>query len=348
MTRRRALLRWYEWRILLPVIAILTLMLALAVLNLRHQQALEARIAADVQGAAVASEETHAARPDAGPITSAGWEPLRCGMPADPDREGRLHATDPASRVGLSVDATGHLALYGGADPRTGKPTEDGYEILRDCSPGLAFANYASVLVGGHEPEPAGASTLEEPTRRAPDGSLLTRFSFPGGVAMDQRVRLEGKDLEVSYRLEKHSGEDRTVSLRSLLTPPAQTSTPREGRFVVPALGNDPRANVQGLQVRSERSLVGNQVGPFEVPRRGVPSDSGGRWGPAGGERPDRLTFAGTLRLQTAPFLYERKAGRRLPDASSFAAYWLREELRAGESFEVTQRYVSAVPGSGR
>ncbi len=269
-------------------------------------------------------------------------------MPADPDREGPLHATDPASRVGLAVDATGHLALYGGADPRTGKPTEDGYEILRDCSPGLAFANYASVLVGGREPEPAGASTLEEPTRRDADGSLLTRFSFPGGVAVDQRVRLEGKDLQVSYRLENRSGEDRTVSLRSLLTPPAQTGASREGRFVVPALENDPRANVRGLRVRSERTFVGNQVGPFEVPRLGVPSDSGGRWGPAGVERPDRVTFAGTLRLQTAPFLYETKAGRRLPAASSFAAYWLGEELRAGESFEVTQRYVTAGPGSGR
>ena len=348
MSRGRPLLRWYERRILLPAIAILTLMLALAVLNLRHQQALEARIAADVQGAAVASEETHAARPDAGPITSVSWEPLRCGMPADPDREGPLHATDPASRVGLAMDATGHLALYGGAYPRTGKPTEDGYEILRDCSLGLAFANYASVLVGGHEPEPAGASTLEEPTPRDADGSLLTPFSFPGGVAMEQRVRLEGKDLEVSYRLENGSGEDRTVSLRSLLTPPAQTGASREGRFVVPALENDPRANVQGLRVRSERTLVGKQVGPFEVPRRGVPSDSGGRWGPARGERPDRLTFAGTLRLQTTPFLYETKADRPLPASSSFAAYWLGEELRAGESFEVTQRYVTAGPESGR
>jgi hypothetical protein len=102
------------------------------------------------------------------------------------------------------------------------------------------------------------------------------------------------------------------------------------------------------LRVRSERTLVGNEVGPFEVPRRGVPSDSGGRWGPAGGERPDRLTFAGTLRLQTAPFLYKTKAGRRLPDASSFAAYWLGKELKAGESFEVTQRYVTAEPRSGR
>jgi hypothetical protein len=281
VSRRGPLLRWYERRISLPALAVLTLVLALAVLSLRHQQALEARTAAGAQGAAVAREETHAARPDAGSIASASWEPLRCGMPADPDREGPLHATDPASKVQLVVDATGHLALYGGADPRTGKPTEDAYEILHDCSPGLAFANYASVLVGGREPEPAGASTLEEPTRRDAHGSLLTSFSFPGGVAMDQRVRLEGKDLEVSYRLENRSGEDRTVSLRSLLTPPAQTGASREGRFVVPALENDPRANVRGLRVRSERTLVGNEVGPFEVPRGGCP-----RTREAGGDRP--------------------------------------------------------------
>jgi hypothetical protein len=345
---RRPLLRWYERRILLPAIAVLTLVLALAVLNLRHQQALGARMAAGVQGAAVAREETHAARPDAGPITSAGWEPLRCGMPTGPRREGPLHATDPASRVGLAVDTTGHLALYGGADPRTGKPTGDGYEILRECSPGLAFANYASVLVGDREPEPAGASTLEEPTRRDADGSLLTRFTFPGGVAMDQRVRLEGKDLVVSYRLENRSGEDRTVSLRSLLTPPAQTGASREGRFVVPALENDPRANVLGLQVRSETTLLGAKVGPFEVPRGGVPSDSGGRWGPNGGASPDRLTFAATLRLQAAPFLYEARTGEPLPDASSFAAYWLEEELGPGESFATSERYVTAGPRKGR
>ncbi len=56
MSRRRPLLRWYERRILLPAIAVLTLVLALAVLNLRHQQALEARTAVGVQGAAVARE----------------------------------------------------------------------------------------------------------------------------------------------------------------------------------------------------------------------------------------------------------------------------------------------------
>lgn len=267
--------------------------------------------------------------------TNAGEPSPLCAPP-----EELLYAVDAASRTALAVDRDGRFALYGLADPDRGRPTRDSYEILTGCSVRGLPGNFASVLVAGRGPEPADHSTLLRPTREAPDGSLVTGFSFAGRVVLEQRLRLAGKDLLISYRLAKRSSKARTASLRSLITPAAQTGEDVEGRFVLPTLGNDPPGG-EGTRVRTELALSGEQVAPFEVPRPGVPSDSGGRWGPATGPRPDRVVFAGTRELQRAPFLYDAD-GRPLPDASSFAVYWLEEELRPGDAFVASQWFDTA------
>ena len=254
-------------------------------------------------------------------------------------REELLYTVDAASRAAVAVDRDGRFALYGLADPDGGRPTRHSYEILTGCSVRGLPGNFASLLVGGRRPEPADHSTLLRPTREAPDDSLITRFCFSGGVVLEQRLHLERKDLLISYRLANRSSKARTASLRSLITPAAQTGEDVEGRFVLPTLDNDPPGGGEGTRVRTELALSEEQVAPFEVPRPGVPSDSGGRWGPATGPRPDRVIFAGTRELERVPFLYDACAGRPLPDASSFAVYWLEEELRPGKAFVASQWY---------
>ena len=111
---------------------------------------------------------------------------------------------------------------------------------------------------------------------------------------------------------------------------------------MLPTLENDPPGGGEGTRLRPELVISGEQVAPFEVPRLGVPSVSGGRWGPATGPRPDRVVFAGTRELERAPFLYDARGGQPLPEASAFAVYWFEEELRSGEVFVASQWYDTA------
>ncbi len=345
MTRGAGVLRPYER----PIVAlILALLVVLAVLL---PDTLAQITAADHTHPAAVERAEHSRTQEGPTLARAGHEEggeatlagAGAASPLCAPPEELLYAVDAASRTALAVDRDGRFALYGLADPNGGRPNRDSYEILTGCSVRGLPGNFASVLVAGRGPEPADHSTLLHPTREATDGSLVTRFSFAGGVLLEQELRLERKDLLISYRLANRSSKARTASLRSLITPAAQTGEDDvEGRFVLPTLENDPPGDGGGTRVRTELALSGEQVAPFEVPRPGVPSDSGGRWGPATGPRPDRVVFAGTRELERAPFLYDAGAGRPLPDASSFAVYWLGEELRPGEAFVASQWYDTA------
>jgi hypothetical protein len=344
VTRGAGVLRPYERPIVALILALLVVLAALLPDALAQMTAADhTRPAAGGRAEPSGTQEgptlARAGHEESGEATLAG-----AGKPSPlcAPREDLLYAVDAASRTALAVDRDGRFALYGLADPDSGRPTRDSYEILTGCSVRGLPGNFASVLVAGRGPEPADHSTLLRPTREAPDGSLVTRFSFAGGVVLEQRLRLERKDVLISYRLANRSSKARTASLRSLITPAAQTGESVEGRFVLPTLENDPPGGAEGTRVRTELALLGEQVAPFEVPRPGVPSDSGGRWGPATGPRPDRVVFAGTRELEHVPFLYDAGAGRPLPDASSFAVYWLEEELRPGEALVASQWYDTA------
>jgi hypothetical protein len=345
VTRGAGVLRPYER----PIVAlVLALLVVLAVLL--PDALAQIKTATHTHPVAGDRGEPSGTQEDGPTLARAGREESGEATPADAGdpsplcapREDLLYAVDAASRTAVGVDGDGRFALYGLADPDSGRPTPDSYEILTGCSVSGFPGNFASVLVAGRGPEPADHSTILRPTREARDGSLITRFSFAGGVVLEQRLRLERKDLLISYRLANRSSKARTASLRSFITPAAQTGEDIEGRFVLPALENDAPAGGEGTRVRTELALSGNQVAPFEVPRPGVPSDSGGRWGPATGPRPDRVVFAGTRELERAPFLYDARGGRPLPAASSFAVYWLGEELRPGEAFVASQWYDTA------
>jgi hypothetical protein len=343
VTRGAGVLRPYER----PIVAlILALLVVLAVLL---PDALAQITAANDHTHPAAGNRTGPSGTQEGPTLARagheeGGEAAGAGEPSPlcaPPEE-LLYAVDAASRTAVAVDRDGRFALYGLADPDSGRPTHESYEILTGCSVRGLPGNFASVLIAGRGPEPADHSTLVRPTREARDSSLVTRFAFAGGVVLEQRLLLERKDLLISYRLANRSSKARTASLRSLITPAAQTGEDVEGRLVLPTLENDPPGGVEGTRVRTELALSGEQVAPFEVPRPGVPSDSGGRWGPGTGPRPDRVVFAGTRDLERVPFLYDARGGRPLPEASSFAVYWLEEDLRPGETFVASQWYDTA------
>lgn len=245
---------------------------------------------------------------------------------------------DPETRVALAADEAGHLALYGGAEGTEGALTDDSYELLRGCLPQLAFTNHATVLVEGRGPEAAGPAKVRRKTFRTEDGSLLTSFSFAGGVRLEQTVSLENGTLKAVYELSNDSRERTSVSLRALVSPPADFGPSREGAV--------PRFFVQTADgergVAEEREVPGQEIEGVAVPRRGAGSDSSGRLLFEGGRRPDVVAFAGTMELTAAPFRYAPGSAWPLPPSSSVAAYWLYEDLAPGGSATFSYRYEPA------
>jgi len=241
---------------------------------------------------------------------------------------------DPKTRVALAADEAGHFALYGGADAATGKITDDSYELLVGCLPQLAFTNYATVFAWGHAPERAGPANASRETSRSGD-SLLTRFALAGGVRLEQRLSLSGGALRARYRLKNGSTIRMSVSLRALITPPADTGPeggPTPPRFFV--------ASQDGtVVVEREREIRGEDLKAVSALRHGAASDSSGRlvFGPT--RPPDVLTFAPTMDLSTSAFRYAPGPAWPLCAASSVAAYWLYEDLTPGEEVEFSYRY---------
>ncbi len=112
--------------------------------------------------AAAAADARSQERPDppsgearpAAPVVPDGLRPGEAPLLCAP-QDALVYST--RERVAVAADRAGHFTLYGGADPRSGKPTNDSYDLLRDCSPELSFANSATLRVDGREPELAGA-----------------------------------------------------------------------------------------------------------------------------------------------------------------------------------------------
>lgn len=273
-----------------------------------------------------------------------GDAPLLCGS-----QDALLYSS--RERVALAVDRAGHFTLYGGADPRSGRPTEDSYDLLRDCSPELSFANSTALRVDGGEPELAGTQTNAIGTRKAQDGALATVYRFGGGIEMTQSLRLVdekgpgGPALAISYRLANRTEETRIVGLRSLLNPPIWAAAPDRPAYRAPVIADRPvrEGGRKDGRIVTERTMLGEEArAPFYVPRRGAASDSTGRWEPgAGGPPPDRITFAGSLRFLRAPFFYEARLGHVLPPNSAFAAYWTDLRLDPGHEITLSHRYVA-------
>ncbi len=253
-------------------------------------------------------------------------------------------------RVAVAADRAGHFTLYGGADPRSGRPTDDSYDLLRDCSTELSFANSTTLRVDGGEPETAGAENNVLTTREA-DDALRTVYRFGGGIEMTQNLRLVdqegfgGPALEISYRLANRAQEPRTVGLRSLLNPPIWAPAPGRPAYQAPVLAERPvpEGGRKNGRIVTERTMLGEEAqAPFSVPRRGAASDSSGRWEPgAEGPPPNRITFAGALRFLRAPFFYEARLGHLLPPNSAFAAYWTGLRLKPGQQLTLSHRYVA-------
>ena len=139
----------------------------------------------------------------------------------------------------------------------------------------------------------------------------------------------------ISFRLTNRSAAARRVSLRSVLSPPE--GSPLAPAFVAPASYNAAERPF-GIRIRHETRIPSAEVGPVEVPRRGAPSDSSGRWGSASGPEPDLLAFAPSGEILSGPFVFVPE-GARLPPASSMAAYWLGVTLAPGEDLTLSERY---------
>jgi hypothetical protein len=296
--------------------------------------------------------EGDAAGPAASPEEPAGpgEAPLLCGP-----QEALIYSW--RERVAVAADRVGHFTLYGGADPRSGRPTGDSYDLLRDCSPELSFANSTTLRVDGGEPEFTGAESNVVGTREAESGAITTVYHFGGGIEMTQNLRLVkeegpgGPELEIYYRLANRADEPRTVGLRSLLNPPIWAPAPDRPVYRAPVIAERPlqEGGRKNGRIVTERTMIGrNAQAPFYVPRRGAASDSSARWEPGNeGPPPERITFAGSLGFLGAPFLYEARLGHVLPPNSAFAAYWTGLRLEPGQELTLSHRYVThPAPGA--
>jgi hypothetical protein len=243
----------------------------------------------------------------------------------------------------VAADRAGSFWLYGLPDPETGRPTEHSYDVLVACTNERLPANQAALSVSGGTTEPAGPGALARPTERQGDGTLETVYAFTGAITLEQRLSVEGEDLVISYRITNRSDAARRVSLRSVLTPP-------EGGLLGPAFVAPSSYNAAerpfGMRIWRETRIPSAEVGPVEVPRRGAPSDSSGRWGPASGPEPDLLVFAPSGELLSGPFVFVTE-GTRLPPASSMAAYWLGVTLAPGEGLTFSERYETPANAAG-
>jgi hypothetical protein len=237
--------------------------------------------------------------------------------------------------LAVAADRAGSFWLYGLPDPETGHPTERSYDVLVACTNERLPANQAALSVSGGGTERAGPGALARPTERQSDGTLKTVYAFSGAITMEQRLSVEGEDLVISYRVTNRSDAARRISLRSVLTPPEGGLL--DPAFVAPASYNAAERPF-GMRIWRETRIPSTEVGPVEVPRRGAPSDSSGRWGPASGPEPDLLAFASSGELLSGPFAFAPE-GARLPPASSMAAYWLGARLAPGEDLTLSERY---------
>jgi hypothetical protein len=247
----------------------------------------------------------------------------------------------PAGGTAVAADRVGNFTLYGKPGDG-GLPTEESYELLRDCAPGLAPLNYAAIDLRD------GPKLLREGRPQDPkveSGSVSRAFAFDGGLIVEQELRFRGEELYVSYTARNSGTEPKKVSIRSTMTPPAATGG---AAFEVPSLSRVPPARSGGAEIRVERNLLGERVAPFRVPRRGVPADSTGVWGPGTGRVPNRVTFAGTMELTREPFLYDIRLDWPLPEAVSFAVYWQDLEVAPGEGVTVTHHYGPEQPPARR
>lgn len=239
----------------------------------------------------------------------------------------------PTGETAAATDHYGNFTLYG-APGGDGLPTKESYELLRDCAPGLAPLNYAAIESRD------GPRLIREGRTQGPReerSSVSQTFTFDGGLSVEQELRFRGEDLYVSYTARNSAEEPAELSIRSTLTPPAAAGG--EPAFEVPSLSGIPLQKGGGAEIEVERNLLAERVAPFRVPRRGVPTDSSGAWGPGPSTPPDRIAFAGTLELTREPFLYDIRMGWPLPEAVSFAVYWQNLEVTPGESVTVTHHY---------
>ena len=171
-------------------------------------------------------------------------------------------------------------------------------------------ANQAALSVSGDTTERAGSGALARPTEKQRDGTLTTEYAHSGAITMEQRLSVEREALVISYRISNCSAAARRASLRSVLTPPE--GSPLAPAFVAPASYNAAERPF-GMRIWRETLIPSAEVGPVEVPRRGPPSDSSGRWGAASGPEPDLLAFAPSGELLSGLFIFAPELARLPP-----------------------------------
>lgn len=338
------IIRFVE-KVLLLLIGLAFVALALAVLPL---------FVSSAQRVGDTSEQHPAQRPfkdtarEDGPDaekTQAGALTLRGGELLCSAQEDLLYLKGAA--VAVAADRGGHFTFYGLPDPDTGRPTTDSYDLLRDCSPDLSFANLTSVDVEGSVVPLQGYDTSER-TRRDGD-SLVTAYHSVGGLRVTQRLSLSTgaggrKDvLEISYEAHNVSGSDLEFSLSSVLAPPLAGRIPKDHdeQAKREVFGIRDLPGPAGPNVRNEQALSGKGLPPYVlVPRRAAASDSTGRWTPGEtGPAPDRMVMAGWLGLSAEPFGYEPRLAYPLPPNAALAVQWRNVKLGAGETVSLSERY---------
>lgn len=253
------------------------------------------------------------------------------------------YAVSESGMTGLAADDSGHFALYG-LPAADGRPSVESYELLRDCAPDLAFANFPSVGIDVPdegferlEAEPVIPVDAVQTENRVENGSLYTTYSFEAEqVELVQKLSLEGEDLRIGYTVKNTAQSAHTVTLKSLLSPTPNTGAgEQEPSFtIVRAPGEDEYPG--GNEVKYERTLrpLEDHFQSLRVPRPAAASNSSidVRFEDP---QPEMVVAAGFLDLSVPQLIYPTRIAYPLPDNPALATYYERE-LEAGQQFGVS------------
>ena len=258
--------------------------------------------------------------------------------------------------VAAAADSDGHFTFYGLPDPKTGRPSRDSYDLLRDCVPDMTFANLAHVEVVG----PVGRDTDvlgSEPARttlKDADGRLTTVYEPSQGLRVTQRISLiessAGREetLNITYELENYTDEDRRdireianqpirVSLSSILAPPLAAGPSDTAVFNVPS-------RAAGRELRKATSFSGSSDRPdvINAPRVGAASDASGQWRRPADSVPNRVVAAGWLDLAAAPLGFDIDTSATLASDAALSVQWIDQDLDPGQTLTFSHRYTAA------
>lgn len=276
---------------------------------------------------------------------------------------GRVHVLRVADQLAVAADESGHFTLYEAPDPKTGAPTSDSNELLRDCAPELAHYNLTTVETNAGSTT-LGSETVSTKTKLQKVGSgplgraLVTEHKLDSGLSVTQTLSLArrssnrisnrisngGFELRISHAIKADSSTG-GLAVRQLLAPALQNRTAEgeETRFTVPGL----KGRMNGERVPYEAVLArsrGEIPKAILAPRPAAATDSTSTWRSTGDLKPSHVTFAGWKDLTKTPGPYGIRLAWPLPPDAALAVEWRDLDLEGQDPTVLRQSYGPSPP----